>query len=114
MHLAEAVQAVALILEGQPVEVIGLNGRSAYGFESDCAVAVLVHLSRARDIEDMASLFGLGHPDVATRGLYSCDGDWLPPLYARGAVHLSFFGPPPVLVGVGVMGDVDCGRELAR
>ena len=114
LHLVEAVRAVALILEGQPVEVVGLNVRGAYVFESDCAVAVEVHLGRARDIEDMAALFGLGQPDVTTRGLYSCDGDWLPPSHARGAVHLSLYGPPPMPAGAGVKDNGHRAKELAR
>jgi len=45
LDLAGTVQAVAHILDGQPVEVIGLDGRKTYPHESVSAVVtVSVHL----------------------------------------------------------------------
>ena len=88
LTLAGAVQAVALILDGQPVEVIGLNGRNAYTFESDRApVTVLVHLDCARDVEVVADLLVLDEPHLSESGLYCCAGDWMP------GVHVSLYGP---------------------
>jgi hypothetical protein len=88
LDLAAAVQAVALILDGQPVEVIGLDGRNTYPHESSSAVVtVSVHLDGARDVDHMGDLLGLGEdPAPSTRGIYYRAGAWLP------GVHLSLFG----------------------
>jgi hypothetical protein len=79
LALASAVQAIALVLDGASVEVIGLNGRNAYTFESDRApVTVLVHLDCARDVEVVADLLVLDEPHLSESGLYCCAGDWMP------------------------------------
>jgi hypothetical protein len=88
LDLAGAVQAVALILDGQRVEVIGLDGRHTYPHESASAVVtVTVHLDCTQDVDHAADLLGLGEdPQVAASGLYCCAGDWLP------GVHVSLYG----------------------
>ena len=95
LELASAVQSVALALDGAPVEVIGLNGRNAYTFESDRApVTVLVHLNCARDVEVVADLLDLDEPQPSESGLYCCAGDWL------SGVHVSLYGPAHQVAGM--------------
>jgi len=88
LDLAGAVQAVALILDGQPVEVIGLDGRNTYPHESVSAVVtVSVHLDGAQSVDQMGDLLGLGEDPVPCGGgIYHRAGDWLP------GVHLSLYG----------------------
>ena len=82
------MRAVALILDGQPVEVIGLDGRNAYPHESVSAVVtVSVHLDGALSVDQVGDVLGLGEDPVPCGGgIYQRAGDWLP------GVHLSLYG----------------------
>jgi hypothetical protein len=88
LDLAGAVRAVALILDGQPVEVLGLEGRGTYPHEStSAAVTVSVHLDGAQDVDHAADLLGLGE------GAVRCDDS----LYWRSGhrqpgVYVSLYG----------------------
>jgi hypothetical protein len=88
LDMAGAVKAVALILDGQPVEVLGLHGRHTYPHESTSAVVtVSVHLDDAEDVDHVGDLLGLGDDRaLSDDNLYSLDGDWLP------GVHLNLYG----------------------
>lgn len=88
--LAGAVGAVAAVLEGEPVEVIGVQARQSYPFESASAsVTVVVHLDCASGVDQVGELLALdASPDgLCGRGLYSRAGDWEP------GVHVSVYGP---------------------
>jgi len=88
VDLAAAVQAVALILDGQPVRVLGLDGRETYPHESTSAViTVSVHLDCAQEIDQVGDLLGLDQDPVhSDAGIYHRAGPWLP------GVHLSLYG----------------------
>jgi len=61
LDLSAAVHAVAVVLAGEPVQVVGLTGRAAYTFESATAVVtVSVHLNSAQDTERAADLLVVG------------------------------------------------------
>jgi hypothetical protein len=95
LDLATAVQMVALILDGRPVEVLSLDGRHSYPYESTCAaVTVSVHLESSQDVDHMGDLLGMGDDPPSGRGLHSRSGDW------QGGVHVSFYGPAPLVGGV--------------
>jgi hypothetical protein len=65
LDLAAAVRAVALVLDGGQVRVLGLEGRGTYPHESDsAAVTVSVHLDGARDVDRAADLLSLGEGAV--------------------------------------------------
>ncbi len=89
LDLASSVLAVALVLDGQAVEVLGVDGRPTYPHESSSAVVtVSVHLGGAADVDLVGDLLDLP-PDRAPasdRGLYHRAGAWLP------GVHLSLYG----------------------
>jgi hypothetical protein len=97
LDLAAAVQTVALILDGRPVRVIGLDGRGCYPHEStSSAVTVSVHLDSANDVDHMGDLLALEKDSVPGRGLHSRSGDW------QDGVHISIYGPARLVAGVGV------------
>jgi hypothetical protein len=87
LGLAAAVRAVALVLDGQPVKVIGLDGRQAYPHESNSAWGtVSVHLGGPSDVDRVAGLLGMGEGALyCGKRLYGCAGDW------QGGVHVSLF-----------------------
>ncbi|NMM25136.1 MAG: hypothetical protein HHJ11_16950 [Phycicoccus sp.] len=88
LDLAAAVQAVALILDGQQVPVLGLDGRNTYPHESTSAViTVSVHLDSAREIDQVGDLLGLDQDRVnSDAAIYHRAGAWLP------GVHVSLYG----------------------
>jgi hypothetical protein len=95
LDLAAAVQTVALILDGRPVKVIGLDGRGCYPHEStSSAVTVTVHLDNATDVDQVGDLLGLEQASDFERGLHSRSGDW------QDGVHLSIYGPARLGAGV--------------
>ena len=95
LDLAAAVQTVALILDGRPVRVIGLDGRGCYPHDSTSAtVTVSVHLGSATDVDQVGDLLALGLDSVPGRGLHSRSGDW------QGGVHVSLYGPALLVAGV--------------
>jgi len=96
LDLAAAVQTVALILDGRPVGVIGLDGRGCYPHEStSSAVTVSVHLDSATGVDQVGDLLGLEQDPVPERGLHSRSGDW------QDGVHLSVYGPARLVAAVG-------------
>lgn len=99
LDLAAAVQAVALILDGQQVEVIGLDARGTYPHESATAVITVgAHLCSRQSIDQVGDLLGLDQdPVIPTQDLYHRCGAWLP------GVHLSLYGSarqPQAVAGV--------------
>jgi hypothetical protein len=95
LDLAAAVQTVALILDGRPVKVIGMAGRTAYPHESTGAeVTVSVHLDTAQDVDHVGDLLALRLDPVPGRGLHSRSGDW------QDGVHVSIYGPALLVAGV--------------
>jgi hypothetical protein len=88
LDLAATLQALALILDGQRVDVIGLDVRTTYPHESAKAViTVSAHLRGAQSIDQVGDLLGLGEdPVTPTQDLYHRSGAWLP------GVHLSLYG----------------------
>jgi len=99
LDLSAAVHAVAVVLDGAQVQVIGLDGRRAYPYESDSAVVtVSVHLDTAHGVDQVADLLDLGQGDVShARGLYSRGG------HGQAGVYVSLYGPahlPVSVVGV--------------
>jgi hypothetical protein len=99
LELSAAVHAVAVILDGAQVHVIGLDGRGAYPHESTSAVVtVTVHLDTARSVDQVADLLDLGTGDVSyARGLHSRGG------HRQPGVYISLYGPadlPVPVVGV--------------
>jgi hypothetical protein len=96
LELSAAVHAVAVILDGAQVPVIGLDGREAYPFESASAVVtVTVHLDTARNVDQVADLLDLGLCDVShARGLYSRGGR------QRPGVYVSLYSPAQLPVPV--------------
>ena len=88
LDLAGAVQAVALILDGQQVRVLGLDGRHTYPHESTSAViTVSAHLDCSQEIDQVGDLLGLDQDRVhSNAGIYHRAGAWLP------GVHLSLYG----------------------
>jgi hypothetical protein len=96
LDLAAAVQTVALILDGRPVRVIGMDGRRCYQHEStSSAVTVSVHLENAQNVDQVGDLLGLEQVSDSERGLHSRSGDW------QDGVHLSIYGPARLVAGVG-------------
>ena len=88
MALADAVEAVALVLDGQQVEVLGLDARNTYPHESDsAAVTVTVHLDSAADVDHAGDLLDLGGDPVVSGGLYYRAG------HRHLGVYLSLYGP---------------------
>jgi hypothetical protein len=95
LDLAAAVQTVALILDGRPVRVIGMDGRGCYPHEStSSAVTVSVHLDSATGVDHMGDLLALEEDSMPGRGLHSRSGDW------QNGVHLSVYGPAQLVMGV--------------
>ena len=88
LDLATTVQALALILDGQRVDVIGLDVRNTYPHESAKAViTVSAHLRGAQSIDQVGDLLGLDQdPVTPTAGIYHRSGAWLP------GVHVSLYG----------------------
>jgi hypothetical protein len=92
LDLAAAVRAVALILDGGQMRVLGLGGRQTYPHESTSAVVtVSVHLDGVHDVDQAADLLGLGEGAIdCNGGLYSRAGDRPPGVYVSlygRAVH---------------------------
>jgi hypothetical protein len=95
LDLAAAVKTVALILDGRPVNVIGITGRPAYPHESTCAaVTVSVHLDTAHDVDHVGDLLELALDSDPGRGLHSRSGDW------QDGVHVSLYGPALLVTAV--------------
>jgi len=99
LELSAAVHEVAVILDGAQVQVIGLEGREAYPYESASAVVtVSMHLDTAQVVDQVADLLDLGQGDVShARGLYSRGG------HRQPGVYVSLYGPahlPVYVVGV--------------
>ena len=90
------MHAVAVVLDGAQVPVIGLDGREAYPFESASAVVtVTVHLDTARSVDQVADLLDLVTGDVSyARGLYSRGGHQQP------GVYVSLYGHADLPVSV--------------
>jgi hypothetical protein len=99
LDLAAAVQTVALILDGRPVQVLSLDGRHTYPHEStSSAVTVTVHLDNATSVDQVGDLLSLEQVSDSERGLHTRSGDW------QNGVHLSVYGPARLaadVVGVG-------------
>jgi hypothetical protein len=96
LDLAAAGHALALILDGQQVEVLGLEARNTYPHESTSAVVtVSAHLDSAQCIDQVGDLLGLDEDPVSpTGGIYHRSGAWLP------GVHVSLYGPAHLPVSV--------------
>ena len=96
LDLVAAVRAVALVLDGQPVKVIGLDGRQTYSHESTSArVTVSVHLGRASDVDRVAELLDLTEDAVHYDSLYCRNG------HGQPGVYVSLYGPAQRTAGVG-------------
>jgi len=96
LGLADAVQAVALVLDAGQVRVVGLDGRHTYPHESASAVVtVSVHLDSSQGVDEAAALLGLAEPPARFRSLHCRGGDWRPGFY------VSLFGPARQAAGVG-------------
>jgi len=99
LDLAAAVRAVALGLDGQHVEVIGLDGRRTYPHESTAAsTTVVVHLGGPADVDKVVLFFGLSEGALmCEKKLYGSAGDW------QFGVHLSVYsGGKQVTTAAGV------------